>query len=466
MARKAHTREFGEAMGRLPGYAATSNEHQEKLPEAVAFRIDVLKFVTRVAATRVNGKKASNETITKSKEILGEVANRLWRLGFKIKNLDAISSKHIEAIVRDYWACGASPKHLAALMTELHKLDDWLKKPGLVKSKEAYLPEVPSADFKVFMVADKSKSWSVNGIDVDLKIAEADRKDKRFGLMLRLCLALGLRRCEVLQVIPWKDDRGTFFDIRPGIAKGGRARTIPYTHEAQKQVVQFVKSQLKRDEHLGWHDGDEPGLKLMARNEGRYAKFMAEIGITKAEAGVTGHGLRAEFAEDMALLLGLIPATRGGTKGQMSRDDEDTIRLQVSENMGHSRLNVTSAYYGKLTKKIQNSRGERLGTIVLSGGKLAGLYMNPPPARGENKEYQRLRKKTIEATDIVVVVEIIENGMSTKQIQFSFKDRESEIKMALLGLPGMIEMDANHDASDLKRIGQTLLAKFGVILLD
>ena len=466
MSRKANTREYGKELGRLPGYAVNSDENHERHPEAVAFRVAMLKFVTRTAVTRVNGNKASNNTIKKSKVVLSEVASRLWRLGFKLKSVDAINGRHIEAIVRDYWACGASPKHMAALMTELNKLDDWLKKPGLVKSKETYLPEVPSSEFKVSMIADKSKSWSVNGIDVDLKIADADRLDKRFGLMLRMSLALGLRKCELLQIVPWRDDRGTFFDIPPGIAKGGRARTIPYTHEAQKQVVQFVKSQIKRSEHLGWLDGDEVEVKRLARNDRRYSKYMGHIGITKADAGVTGHGMRAEYAEDMSMLMGLIPATRGGTKGQMSREDEDTIRLQVSENMGHSRTNVTNAYYGKLSRKIQNSLGQRLGAIGLSEGKQAAVYMNPPPTRSENKPYPRLQQKTIDATDFVVVIETFEEGMTMAQMQFNFKENETAVKAALMEVPGATQAQAGLDAADLKRIGLTLLAKFGVFLTD
>lgn len=466
MPRKAQTRAHGISLGRLPDYKEKSDESLEKLPEALAFRIEMTKFVTRHAATRVNGGVASNQTIQKSKEILGEMASRLWRLGFKIKSLDSLNGKHFEAVVRDHWACGCSPKHMSAVMTELNKLDDWIKKPGLVKSKEAYLPEVDGNEFLVSMVADRSKSWSENGIDIHLKIAQADRKDHRFGLMLRMCLALGLRRCEVLQIKPWQDDRKVFFDIRPGIAKGGRARTIPYLDQAQKEVVDYVKSQIKRSEHLGWTDGAETGASLLFRNEKRYSKYMAEIGISKSEAGVTGHGLRAEYAEDMSLLMGLIPATRGGTKGQVSKEDEDLIRLQVSENMGHSRINVTNAYYGSLTKKIQNSRGERLGVIVLTAGKLANVYMNPPPKLGINGQYMRLQRRTIDTTDILVVLEEAQDGLLGEVAEFSFKDKEADIRSRLAGPDGEIDADPIKDTADLKRIGKMLLAKFGVVIPD
>ncbi len=463
MPRKAYTRKHGVNLGRLPNYAITNNPDADHHPGAIALCVEMFKFVTHKAAVRVNGKTSSDRTIDAAKDVLGEMCLRLWRLGFRVQSIAAINGKHIEAVVRDHWACGASPKYMSSIMTQLNKLDDWLNKPGIVKSKETYLPEVDPKEFANSMVADKSKSWSENGIDLSLKIAEADRKDARFGLMLRMCLALGLRRCEVLQITPWKDDRGVYFDIRPGIAKGGRARTIPYLSPAQKEVVQYVKSQLKRTEFLGWTDpvlhGDGG---LLLRNEKRYSQYMADIGITKAESGVTGHGLRAEYAEDMSILLGLIPATRGGTKDQMSQEDEDTIRLLVSENMGHSRTNVTNAYYGKLTKKVQNSRGERLGSISLSGAKLATVYMNPPPRKNIHGEYPRLQKRTVDAADIVVVVEAVVDGLLDEVVEFSFKDADTKIQSTFERFKDDHNFEIQRDTTDLKRIGTVLLSKFGV----
>jgi integrase len=466
MPKKAYTRQNGIKLGRLPSYAIVSNPDADRHLGAVALSVEMLKFVTHKATIRVNGKASSHRTIDAAKDVLGEMCLRLWRLGFRVQSIAAINGKHIEAVVRDHWACGASPKYMSSIMTQLKKLDDWLGKPGLAKSIGAYLPEVDLKEFSNSMVAAKSKSWSENGIDLSLKIAEADRKDHRFGLMLRMCLALGLRRCEVLQIIPWKDDRGSFFDIRPGIAKGGRARTIPYLSPAQKEIVDYIKSQLKRTEFLGWTD---PVLRgdggLLLRNEKRYSQYMTDIGISKAESGVTGHGLRAEYAENMSILMGLIPATRGGTKGQMSQEEEDTIRLQVSENMGHSRTNVTNAYFGKLTKKIQNSRGERLGTISLSNRKLAAVYMNPPPRKTAHGEYPRLQKRTVDTTNILVVIEASVDGLLSEVVEFSFKDTDVRIQTTLQRLNGNADFEYKGDAADLKRLGSVLLGKFGVVLV-
>lgn len=460
MSSQTRTRAYGIEIGRLPEYSAKSDPNLETSPEAIKFRRDVLWFVTEKAKVRVNGHPASMETIQKSKEMLGEVSSRLWRLGFKVTDLKNLNGKHIEAVVRDYWACGASPKHMAALMTELNKLDDWIAKPGLVKRKQVYLPEVDPKEFGVSMVAEKSKSWTEHGIDFELMTALADKKDRRFGLMLRMCLALGLRRCEVLRIVPHRDDKITHFDIPKGIAKGGRARTISYLSPAQVEVVQYVKSQIKKKEHLGWMEAEKDDGKgtLFEKNERRYSYLMGTIGITKADAGVTGHGLRAEYAEDMSMLMGLLPATRGGTTGQMSKDDEDSVRMQVSLNMGHSRTKVTHAYFGKLTKKVQNSRGERLGVINLSDGKQVNIYMNPIPKLGDDGKYIRLQKRTLLTTDIVVALEMPGDGLMNEI---------SSCKVATMAAPEhaqFVRLLTETDVTDLNRIGATLLGKFGVVL--
>lgn len=80
---------------------------------------------------------------------------------------------------------------------------------------------------------------------------------------------------------------------------------------------------------------------------------MRKIGINKVMAEVTGHGLRAQFAENAALLKDLIPPTLGGTPGQMPREDLDLTRLQVSELLGHSRKSITGAYYGSFGRETK-----------------------------------------------------------------------------------------------------------------
>jgi hypothetical protein len=71
---------------------------------------------------------------------------------------------------------------------------------------------VPREGLRVIAVARKSKSWEKLGIDLAEKVELALQFDQRFGLMLLVQVAFGLRRMEVLQMQPWKFDKGIDLD--------------------------------------------------------------------------------------------------------------------------------------------------------------------------------------------------------------------------------------------------------------
>jgi len=83
---------------------------------------------------------------------------------------------------------------------------------------------------------------------------------------------------------------------------------------------------------------------------------MRKHGITKEISGVTGHSLRAEFAEDTALRKGYIPPTLGGTEDQMSKADRIIKQIKVCEELGHSNPEKTANYYGGLEMMRDNAK--------------------------------------------------------------------------------------------------------------
>lgn len=206
MPRRPLDRKHGIQLGRLPNYQVISNADADRHPNAIKLIKEMQIFVAQKAIVRVNGKQSSTRTIQASLDVMTEMCRRLWRLGFRVETVSQISGKHIEAVIRDYWACGASPKYFANIYSTLNKFQDWVGKPGLIRNRNVYLPEVPEKEFQTYQVALKSKSWQQNGVDVAEKILEADALDLRFGLMLRMMLAFGLRRIEVMQIRPWIDD--------------------------------------------------------------------------------------------------------------------------------------------------------------------------------------------------------------------------------------------------------------------
>jgi site-specific recombinase XerD len=304
----------------------------------------VNQILNKYASTRVNGRVASERSITAAGESLRASFRQLIKLGYKLEKPTNLSQKHIEALCKLWLQSGRAPKTIQGNLSHLRIFARWIGKGNLVKSVFDYLPEVPKSELRVKTVAARSKSWAENGIDVRQKVREADAIDWRFGLMLRMHVAFGLRRMEVLQAIPWKNDMGDKFAAYR--TKGGRPRDIYIDNDAQRKVLDIVKAHLKKTEPLGWTTRSDGSAADLAYSIRRYSRLLPQIGITRKEAMVTGHGLRAQFAENAALIASLIPPTLGGTGGQMEKDELNLQRAKVSELLGHSRISITPAYYG------------------------------------------------------------------------------------------------------------------------
>lgn len=464
------SRAQGLEQGRLPNYVDTHNEAASKSEGAKRFRISMCNFAIQHAGKRVNGDIASFKTIDASKDALGGMATTLWGLGYQLTTPEGFSEKHARALIRHKWAYGISPGALSVLMTQLGKLAVWLKKTGMLKTTAVYLPEVDPAAFKRKKIAEHSKSVSGNGYELETVITNADYIDLRFGAMVRMEVAFGLRREEALKIIPHLDDKGVYFDIRKGVAKNGRERQIPIETPLQRQTLDYVKSLIPKREHLGWMDKpkqpksskssssqSEMSNQLLKRNEGRYNANMIKLGFTKKDAGITGHGLRAEYSEDMALMKGFVPASLGGTKGQLDQETFDLARLQIAENMGHSRISVTGAYYGCLKAKMPNSLGQKMGTIRLSDNRVATVFVNPPLIAQPSGAYASLTTRKLANTDITAVIEDISDGIGLEVAQIDVKKMhmQSEYQSSVI---------ASDDVECLKRLSSKLLLGFGIRL--
>lgn len=301
------------------------------------------------AHTRVNGNVASQRTATAAGESLRATFRLLVQLGYRLQAPQNLEEKHIKALCVEWHRTEKAPKTIQGYLSQLRIFSGWIGKPGLVKDIYHYLPDVPRNELRVNTVAKRSKSWAKMGIDVAEKIDIAMQLDLRFGLQVMAQVAFGLRRLEVLQMKPWKCDKGNRFAVYK--TKGGRPRDVDIDTEVQRAVLDLIKSKVGKNEFLGWTQRTDGGPATLEYCERRYCYFMEKLGITKALAQVTGHGLRAQFAENAALLRNLIPPTLGGTAGQMPREDLDLTRVQVSEQLGHSRKSVTTAYYGSFGRE-------------------------------------------------------------------------------------------------------------------
>lgn len=309
------------------------------------------------ATTRVNGRVASDRTATVAGESLRASFRLLVALGYKLEDPRNITNKHIKALCMEWYRLKRTPKTMQGNLSQLRIFCRWIGKGNMVEGIGHYLPDVPKGELKVHTLAKTSKSWAEHGIDVAEKIREADALNWRFGLMLRMQVAFGLRRMEVLQMVPWKNDRGDKFSVYK--TKGGRPRDVYIDNEHQRAVLDMVKARLSKSECLGWTTRPDGTRADLAYSSRRYSGMLPQIGISRKISIVTGHGLRAQFAENAALVANLIPPTLGGTPGQHERDELNLKRAQVSESLGHSRVSVTGSYYGSFGKGVATDAPDR-----------------------------------------------------------------------------------------------------------
>lgn len=347
---------------------------------------NVQALLDEYAGKRVNGKVASHKTVKHTTEVLFNFFHTLHRLGYQVQHPKNVGERHIEAAVR-HWHFDKklAPKSLQDYTSRLRVVfEHWIGKSGMVKAFAKYLPDVPAEELVVKTSAAKSKSWTEAGIDVVPKLMEADKLDERLGMMLRMQLAFGLRRKEAILCRPWIADRGDVLQVYPGEGKGNRPRMIPIETEVQKSLLKAVQNKVGKREALGWPNMIDGTSATLEQKEKRYNRYMARLGLTKLDAGATGHGLRGQYAENKALLQGFVPATLGGTPGQMPKDELTVLKLQVSEALGHSRESITSAYYGTLSrfKADENPNCFRESMAIgLAALAKRGALPSPPAAR-------------------------------------------------------------------------------------
>ncbi|APR93803.1 hypothetical protein PATSB16_04590 [Pandoraea thiooxydans] len=354
---RANQRDVGVGAGKQRGLSQSGLEGD-------GWRNQLQALIDAHAGVRVNGKVASFRTRdVAATEVFAAFNTLRESLGFKLQSPRNLSEKHIQALVNHWYRNGRAVSTIRQNLSILRKFSGWIGKRGMVKSLPVYLPGVDPKDLRTSAIAERSRSWSENGVNVEAKIAEADALDEKLGLMLRMAVIFGLRRKELVLLKPWKADHGDALMIYAnGGPKGGRPRAIPITTELQRATLDFVKARTPKTHHLGWYVTRLGKPTSLEYNVKEYLRWLEQLGITRKVAGVTGHGLRAEYAENEALLRGLIPATLGGSADQMLKEDIAVVQAQVSENMGHSRLAVTNSYYGSF-KRLRREKLTSSATI-------------------------------------------------------------------------------------------------------
>lgn len=255
------------------------------------------------------------------------MGDELHKLGYKLKSAHNLKPKHVAVLVDHWKATGISDATIRNRMGWIRWTADHIGKSGLIPKDNSEFGLSERTPFK------GSKAWR---LDAD-KLARV--RNETIRLALQLQAAFGLRREEALKFRPSIGDRGDHIALKASWCKGGRAREIRLTHPRQREILDAV-AKLAGDGSL------IPTGRTYRRHLQTYKSQTRAAGLGQA------HGLRHAYAQwRYKVITGwACPAAGGPSAEAMSATDrhfDEMARMQISNELGHSRLDVTDTYLGR-----------------------------------------------------------------------------------------------------------------------
>lgn len=255
---------------------------------------------------------------------LSLVARQLRKAGSRQMKASSLKGKHVQTLLDRRQGEGLSPGTIKNRLSHLRWWAEKISKAGILPSDNTQLG-VPERRY----VANISKAR-----EPDDRLAKIT--DPHVRVCLRLQAAFGLRREESIKFQPRHSDGGDHIAIKGSWAKGGRDRTVPITTPEQRAV-------LDEAHRLAGSGSLVPAHKTYIQQRHVYD------GQCKAAGSSNMHGLRHRYAQMRyeALTGWKAPAAGGPAKALFSasqRTIDQHARQQISRELGHERLRVTSIY--------------------------------------------------------------------------------------------------------------------------
>jgi len=285
-----------------------------------------LAFQMKTMCSRNKG--GSHSTQATRLRHFSAIAKAIEELGFRNLDIKSLKPKHVEALVAHWKAEGLSVGTIKNLMTAVRYWAEYIGKENVVKpSNRAY-----GIDDRVF-VTNKSKATEVTKQQLSLVT------DPWIRMSLRLEEVFGLRREESIKLKPQWADLGDRLRLKDSWTKGGKYREIPITTAEQRAVLDKAKALAGKGSLI-------PEAMRYKDQLNRFKAQCEKAGIRKV------HGQRHRYAQKRyeALTGWKAPACGGPTSLQLTPGQkalDRAVRLQISQEMGHGREQITSVYLGR-----------------------------------------------------------------------------------------------------------------------
>ena len=273
-------------------------------------------------------REGSYATQRNRERILTLIANELHSLGYRQMQARSLKPKHIEALVTQWQerdlSIGTIKNRMAAIRWWSVKIH---KQNVVAKSNEHY--GIPDRRF----VTNESKAKDITQQQLS-KV-----KDAHVRMSLELQRAFGLRREEAMKFQPSYADKGAHLQLKASWTKGGKPRMIPIRTGAQREVLDRARSLA--------------GLSSLIPSQRSYVHQLRIYEGNTLRAGLSSlHGLRHAYAQERyeELTGWQCPATDGTDRQSLTpeqRELDREARLTISQELGHEREQVSTAYLGR-----------------------------------------------------------------------------------------------------------------------
>lgn len=280
----------------------------------------------------------SHATQANRRAMLKMFALQLAEIGYDIRKMSKndLKGRHVNRLLKKWRADNVATGTIKNRMVALRWWAEKIGNPGAVKDNKTY-----NIENRVY-ITNVDKSVSIKELDL-AKI------DQNVAQSLRLQDAFGLRREESMKFQPiyaldgQAIDNAKYIRIKSSWAKGGRPRTIPISNELQRDELKKAYAR-----------SVENGGSLIPKNKSYVSHMSFFEKVTSALGVGQTHGLRHGYAQQRYFeLMGFSCPAVGGIR-TLTADEkakDAAVRFQISEELGHSRINITSVYLGSWSKK-------------------------------------------------------------------------------------------------------------------
>ena len=280
-----------------------------------------------------HNKDGSFGTAAERQKSLKAAMQSLSDAGYGIRNVNQLKGKHIRFLV-----------------------EQWKSDPnittGTIKNRMSHLRWLAERIGNQRIVERSNSNYDIdnrkyvdNHVNKAKTLSESNLErltDDFVRYSLRLQQEFGLRREEAIKFQPKFADRDTEICLKGSWCKGGRERTIPITSQSQRNLLDEIHAFCRQH-----------GTKSLIPVHKNYEQQMRTYEYQTAKVGeLKNHGLRHAYAQKRyEALSGLSSPKNGGKTSRKLTESEKQVdlaaRLQISQELGHNREEITTVYLGR-----------------------------------------------------------------------------------------------------------------------